>query len=118
MKEEPSESARLSRERKTIEVMVRLYCRKQHGKRATLCDECGELFDYAAKRLDHCPFAVGKPACARCPVHCYKPDMRERVQAVMRFAGSRMTLRHPILAVRHLADSRRKPSAKIRSPAG
>ena len=111
VKEDSLESTRLLCERKTIEAMVRLFCRKQHGKRGPLCDECGELFNYAMKRLDHCPFAVGKPTCARCPVHCYKPDMREGVRAVMRFAGPRMTFRHPVLALRHLADGRRKRSA-------
>jgi len=44
-------------------------------------------------------------------VHCYKPEMRERIRGVMRFAGPRMALRHPLLAVRHLLDERRKPPA-------
>jgi hypothetical protein len=35
--------------------------------------------------------------------------MRERVRAVMRYAGPRMLLRHPILAVLHLLDGMRPP---------
>jgi len=31
------------------------------------------------------------------------------VSQVMRYAGPRMLLRHPLLAVRHLLDERRKP---------
>jgi hypothetical protein len=41
-------------------------------------------------------------------VHCYKPDMREKVRAVMRYAGPRMLRRHPVLSVLHLIDSLRK----------
>ncbi len=107
MHENSAEPARLRRERATLAAMVRLDCRKHHGCRGTLCEECRSLLDYAMKRLDLCPFGADKPTCARCPVHCYKPDMRERVREVMRSAGPRMTFRHPILAALHLADGRR-----------
>jgi len=99
---------RIDREKRTIRAMVRIYCRKQHAGRAALCGECSELLEYALGRLDHCPFAPEKPTCADCTVHCYKPKMREQVKEVMRFAGPRMLLRHPILAIRHLLDGRRK----------
>jgi hypothetical protein len=109
------ESARSRRERKTAAAMIRLYCRKSHGRREELCENCRELLDYAMRRIDLCPFAVEKPTCARCPVHCYKADMRERIRAVMRFAGPRMTFSHPVLAILHMADARRKPPARVRS---
>jgi hypothetical protein len=39
--------------------------------------------------------------------------MRERVKAVMRYSGPRMMLRHPVLALFHLADEwRRDPHAQ------
>ncbi|MGQ9683754.1 MAG: nitrous oxide-stimulated promoter family protein [Anaerolineae bacterium] len=101
-------SARLARETRTIEAMVHLYCRAHHRRRdRTPCPECAELLAYARRRLAHCPFAGGKPTCARCPVHCYRPDMRRRVRAVMSYAGPRMLLRHPILAILHLLDDLR-----------
>jgi hypothetical protein len=34
--------------------------------------------------------------------------MRERVREVMRYSGPRMLTRHPVLAVAHLVDGRRK----------
>jgi hypothetical protein len=34
--------------------------------------------------------------------------MRERIREVMRYAGPRMILRHPILAIWHLLDGRRQ----------
>lgn len=96
------------RERKTIEVMIRMYCGDHHDTKDALCPSCQELLDYALLRLDRCPFQEGKTTCAKCPVHCYKPDMREKVRIVMRYAGPRMLRRHPILALWHLLDGRRQ----------
>jgi len=103
-----AEAARIGRERRTIRAMVGIYCRAHHGTSRELCDDCRELLDYALRRLACCPFGEEKPACADCPIHCYKPAMRSRVQEVMRFAGPRMIRRHPILAVLHLWDKRRR----------
>jgi hypothetical protein len=104
--------AALRREKKTIAAMVAIYCADQHGG-TPYCDECRELLDYALVRLDRCRFGEDKPVCAQCTVHCYKPAMRERVREVMRYAGPRMTLRHPVLAAAHLAKSR---SGRARGP--
>ena len=104
----PNDHPRMKRESKTIQAMIRLYCRDHHGSGNALCPECKELRDYALIRLDRCPFREKKPTCAKCPVHCYKPDMREKVRTVMRYAGPRMLRRHPILAVLHLIDGYRK----------
>lgn len=102
---------RMDRERRTIEVMVGIYCRDHHGKRDGLCNRCSKLEEYAFARLDKCAFADAKPTCVNCPVHCYRPDMRERVREVMRYSGPRMLLRHPVLTIAHLRDGRRGPPA-------
>ena len=99
----------LEREGRTIKAMLELYCRDKHAGGRTLCAECGELLDYAYQRLACCPFQGSKPTCAKCPIHCYQPQYRERIKAVMKYAGPRMPLRHPILAARHLLDKFRKP---------
>lgn len=108
---------RLTREARTIEAMIRLYCRGQrHTRDRDLCPECAGLLAYANLRLEKCPFQEEKTTCVKCPVHCYKPAMRERVRAVMRYAGPRMLLRHPILALLHLlVDSRRDTPARAPS---
>ena len=105
---------RMTRERRTVAVMIALYCRDHHRSEDTLCPECSELMGYAHARLDKCPFGEGKTTCARCPVHCYRPAMRERIRTVMRYAGPRMILRHPVLALRHLIDGWRKEP--VRTP--
>jgi hypothetical protein len=99
---------RMYREGRTIETMVSLYCKHHHGKRVKDCESCGPLEKYALDRLYHCPFQEAKTTCKNCPVHCYKPSMKEDVRVVMRFAGPRMLLRHPILTIYHFIDDRRK----------
>jgi hypothetical protein len=107
-----SAERRIAREWKTLQLMIRLSCRDRHGGRKALCASCEELRTYAERRLEKCPFAEEKPTCVMCPVHCYEAEMRERVRQVMRYAGPRMLLRHPVLAVLHLLDERRPLSAR------
>jgi hypothetical protein len=97
--------------------MIRLLCRDRHGSREALCPSCADLAAYARLRLEKCPFKSDKPTCAKCSVHCYRAraDERERMREVMRHAGPRMMVRHPVLALRHLLDSRRKGRAHLRS---
>ena len=87
--------------------MLRIACRDRHGTGAGLCPECDALLQYATKRLALCPYGADKPTCANCRIHCYGPRQREQVRAMMRYAGPRMLLRHPYLAVMHLVDGRR-----------
>ena len=105
---------RRKRGRKTIDAMIALYCRDQHVYRGRLCAECAALAVYAQQRLEKCPFEDDKPTCAKCPIHCYKPACREQIQAVMRYAGPRMLLRRPILAIRHMFDERRAAPERLR----
>ena len=92
---------RIKREKKVVELMILLYCRKKEGNRQ-LCVGCVELLRYAHERLNRCPFGEKKTACQHCRVHCYKPEMRQRIKDVMRFSGPRMLLYRPLEAIRHL----------------
>jgi hypothetical protein len=100
---------RLRREWKTVRVMIAMYCRGHHQPPGRLCSECQELFAYAERRLRGCRFGRDKPTCLRCPVHCYKPEMREKIRQVMRFSGPRLLWTHPLLALMHLFDGRKQP---------
>ena len=95
--------SRLAWEKRTVFHMIELWCRKNHGGKE-LCSECRELLDYSLSRLDHCKFGNAKTKCHKCPVHCYRPDMRDRIRAVMRFSGPRMLLHHPLEALRYLVS--------------
>ncbi len=98
----------MSRERQTLQAMIRLYCRKHHGTEKGLCVHCQELHEYSQKRLDHCLFQEGKTACGQCAVHCYKLSMRQRICDVMRVVGPTMFWHHPLMALAHLFDGLRK----------
>ncbi|NLI41101.1 MAG: nitrous oxide-stimulated promoter family protein [Caldisericales bacterium] len=89
-------------DKQTIGFMVRVYCRGKHKRHDALCHECEQLLDYANKRLSKCPFGDSKTSCKKCKVHCYEKGMREKVRKVMKYAGPRMFLHHPILAILHL----------------
>lgn len=101
-------SKRMRREAKTVEMMIRRYCRDKHHAGPSLCEECEELLTYAFKRLSLCPFQENKTTCGKCPVHCYKPGMRRKIQDVMRYVGPRMVLTNPILSIMHSIDGLRK----------
>ena len=99
---------RMKRERQTVECMIDIYCRNHHHTKGELCSECRELLEYARFRLKNCPFQENKTTCGNCPIHCYKPKMREKVRDVMRYSGPRMIKHHPLLAIGHMVDGLRK----------
>jgi hypothetical protein len=104
---------RIDRENQTVGAMIHMYCVAKHHVNH-LCPDCCELKDYALERLDKCPFQEGKTTCVKCPVHCYRPSMRERIRIVMRYAGPRMTYRHPAMTLFHLVDGmRNKPESSL-----
>lgn len=104
-----TDKKRLARERRTMAVMIGMYCSAHHaGSRDALCATCQEFSDYAETRLQKCPYGDNKPTCANCPIHCYKPARKAQAREIMRYAGPRMLLRHPLLAISHQLDGLRK----------
>lgn len=98
----------IKREKKTVEVLIRIYCNNHHHKGNKLCRNCEGLLEYAHVRLDNCPFRDNKPACVKCTVHCYQSSVRTKIISVMRYAGPRMLFKHPILALLHIINCRKK----------
>lgn len=93
--------SKIEREKGVVEKMIRLYVRHKLGL-SELPEEYIALIEYAHRRLDGCKFGEKKTACKRCPIHCYRPDMRDRIREIMRWAGPRMIIYDPIAAIRHL----------------
>lgn len=80
-----------------------------------VCAECAELLRYAEKRRAFCP-KDPKPFCSYCDTHCYKPDMREQVREVMRYAGPRSMLHgHAVDGIKHLIEGRKHKRAARRA---
>lgn len=116
---------RLRREQRTIEAMLHIWCDAQplhmRDGAGDLCAGCAGLLEYASYRLARCPYGEEKPTCKKCPVHCYTREKREQMHEVMRFAGPRMLVAHPILAVRHMLDEKKAappPPKKKPKPLG
>ena len=96
-------------EKLLVSEMIALYCRKNHHTaKGNLCPQCQALHDYALQRIERCPFMETKTFCSNCRVHCYQPEMREQIRAVMRFSGPRMLLHHPVLATRHVMETKKE----------
>jgi hypothetical protein len=87
--------------------MIGMYCRRHHGGKP-LCEDCRELDAFAQRKTLRCPFGENKPSCAKCRIHCYKPQMKTKIREVMKYSGPRMMYSHPILAVRHFINSGRR----------
>ena len=107
---------RITRELRTVEAMISVFCQGQHGTSDGLCPDCEALRHYAQNRLQTCPFQEGKTTCAKCPVHCYKPEMRARIRAVMRYAGPRMLYKHPVMTLQHMVEGRRNEPLRDSKP--
>jgi hypothetical protein len=100
---------RMRREKETISYMVGIYCKAHHGiSNDELCSECQQFKEYALLRLDKCPFQDKKSTCAKCTVQCYKLDMKQQANKIMRYSGPRLLRYHPGLAIHHIWDKRRK----------
>lgn len=98
--------SRIGLEKKNIAIMIGMYCVKHHNtEKGQFCNECLALSDYALKRLDKCTFGESKGNCSDCKIHCYRPDMRTKIRAVMRYSGPRMHFKTPMLALMHTVSS-------------
>ncbi|MDN2662189.1 nitrous oxide-stimulated promoter family protein [Psychromonas sp. 14N.309.X.WAT.B.A12] len=102
-------SGKLALEFKTIQMMIKIYCKHHHHssiKINDMCNECADFIRYAYEKLDRCPYGKIKPTCNKCPIHCYKTEIRSQAKKIMLFSGPRMIFYHPLLAIRHLLSER------------
>ncbi|WOT05046.1 nitrous oxide-stimulated promoter family protein [Shewanella youngdeokensis] len=106
-------SDKLLSEFKTLSAMVSIYCKAHHKTTGNdLCQSCLDFTEYAHTRLDRCPYGQDKPTCNKCPVHCYKPHMKTKAREIMIYAGPRMLLPHPLMAIKHLMSERKAAPGK------
>jgi len=91
----------IAKEKETIALMINIYCQTKEGNKH-LCPSCQELLRYAKERLNNCRFGENKCSCKRCPAPCYRPDMKNKIREVMRYAGPRMPILSPVAFFRYL----------------
>lgn len=99
---------KIEKEKKVSFLMIDLYCKKKHKYKKEICNECRKLKEYVSLRLEKCPFGENKTFCSNCKIHCYQKEMREKIREVMRFSGPRMIFHHPILAIKHVIESKKE----------
>ena len=104
-------AAKREKEKRVIQEMITLYCRKQHHE-LQLCKECNSLLQYAKQRIDCCPFIESKTFCSNCRVHCYRKEQREQIRQIMRYSGPRMLLHRPVMVLQHMWLSRKEKKYK------
>ncbi len=108
----------LDKEFVTIQAMVKIYCRAFHDQQDQqgYCSECQQFLVYSNEKLDRCPYGEAKPACKDCTIHCYKKEQRIKVKQIMSYAGPRMLIYNPVLAIQHLLKAKKlvpeKPPVK------
>ena len=61
------------------------------GRSIVLCGGCAKLLAHAVYKRSHCPMDP-KPACKKCPSHCYHPMFRQQIREVMKFSGRKLVL--------------------------
>lgn len=71
------------------------------GRPVVLCEQCGKLLAHAFHKRSSCPMDP-KPACRRCPSHCYHPRYRAMIREVMKFSGRRLILTGRLHYLLHL----------------
>ncbi len=102
---------KIQNEKRIVKLMIELYCKRRH-KEKQLCNNCTQLLKYSIERAEKCPNKNNKTFCSNCKTHCYKPEMREKIREVMRFSGPQMVFYHPIIAVKHLIDTKKEREKK------
>ena len=102
MSEEPSV---ITREKKMVEAMVKIFCESHHNTRNSLCSNCIDVRDYATGRLENCRYQEKKPVCGRCGLKCYNNKFKDNAEKVFMYSGPRMFFQHPILGIQHICDS-------------
>lgn len=101
---------KLQRDLNVLVKFVELYCRDHHPaesrKRLLLrthnvaeleardvhvCPACAKLLQHGMVKRANCTMSP-KPACKRCPRHCYAPVYRQQMKDVMRYSGRKLVL--------------------------
>lgn len=94
---------RIDKEKKIVKMMIDIYCSGKHKtKKNEFCSECSTLLNYANQRLSNCKFGNNKTSCSKCPIHCYKKDMKEKIKEVMKYSGPRLIIYKPYEFIRHI----------------
>lgn len=98
------EEIRRQKKHDIVVQMVDIYCSgnkhklDENGK----CADCDLLLRYSKSRTDRCPYINETLFCSNCPTPCYRPDMKERMRDLMKYAGPRLFFKRPFTVIWHM----------------
>ena len=93
--------------------MIEIYCRGHSHAGLPVCERCEQVLRYAMECIEACPFGEEtKPVCGLCPTQCFDAARLAQFRRVMGYAGPRMLVSHPVLAVLHFFDALGKAHRK------
>ena len=89
--------------------MIELYCRGHHGTpKGRLCPRLRGPAGLRRRAGGPLPAYSDQNVLQRLPNALLQARDAERIRQVMRWSGPRMLFHHPVLAVRHLAETRKQ----------
>src|SRR5512133_3904857 len=95
---------------KILASFIHLYCSSHHDRKegeltpipeqlssrgnsiVALCPDCTALLEHGIRKRGLCPLDP-KPSCRKCRIHCYSPEYRQKIRAIMVFSGRKMLLK-------------------------
>lgn len=98
----------LREEAQTLRAMVGLYCGENTARRegpANAVPPAKRFSPMRSSAWPPVPTGPRSPVCAKCRIHCYRAGEKAFAREVMRHAGPRLLLAHPVLSLRHLVKS-------------
>ena len=63
-----------------------------------------ELIMKAFRHTERCPHSFYKTFCHQCPTTCYKLTDLEQIEPIMKYAGRKIILKHPIMGLKFVIN--------------
>ena len=92
--------SKIKYEKKIIELMVKIYCSKNH--KGSICEDCEKVLNYSFLRIDKCRYMETKSFCSACETPCYNTIMRNKMKDIMSYSGKRLIFYNPLIVFKHI----------------
>ena len=96
------------REKRTVALMIRLYCRKKHGTKKIFVPNAKHFRSMRCSAVINAPLWKPRPFALTAVCIVTSRKCVKKIREVMRFSGPRMILHHPVMAVRHVIESKKE----------
>lgn len=63
-----------------------------------------ELIMKAFRHTDRCPHSFYKTFCHQCPTTCYKSEDLEHIEPIMKYAGRKIMIKHPLIGTKFVIN--------------